>query len=455
MAEGMDAKLAELRAIDTTIRMFTQPQLKVDEGYLQQQIQKAKADKETAVDRASTTVEILQSNPKFAKALEELGVEVPTKISPRTGKSAFALAKNDADFLALLDHPSQAVRDLVSARLAVKSTIEESRMERLLSISQRHGRLPIALKFAAAHTQRWSGSEKLNPQNLTPALKKALYIPKDEGVLLEIDYSQIEARVLAWLACPQDTEDAFLGAFLRDEDVYKHTASFIYGIPVEEIASDSEERKRGKITTLAAGFGLSADALQRTFKIAGIEASRDDAVRCIQAYRKNYPSVPRLWEDGDACLKALWHNMGRSTHAGWRVARFGHRPEAFRFEGLGFLLPNGTKLKYPGLSRDYRGSFSYHMKADGVRIFGAKIVENACQSLARQILAYAVAQLSKDPKLKIVLTVHDSILAVAPREGLEQTIQDIEGTMKLGPNWSRGLPLQCETKSGQCYGELT
>ena len=95
------------------------------------------------------------------------------------------------------------------------------------------------------------------------------------------------------------------------------------------------------------------------------------------------------------------------------------------------------------------------MKADGVRIFGAKIVENACQSLARQILAYAVAQLSKDPKLKIVLTVHDSILAVAPREGLEQTIQDIEGTMKLGPNWSRGLPLQCETKSGQCYGELT
>jgi DNA polymerase I-like protein with 3'-5' exonuclease and polymerase domains len=89
---------------------------------------------------------------------------------------------------------------LVSARLGVKSTIEETRTERFISIADR-GLLPIPLRYYAAHTGRWGGDDKINMQNLPRGsqLKKAMRAP--EGyVFIDCDLSQIEARTLAWLA---------------------------------------------------------------------------------------------------------------------------------------------------------------------------------------------------------------------------------------------------------------
>ena len=193
---------ADLMALSESVRMYTEPVLVIDQAYLALQLHKIRADKKAAVAKAGVTVEVLQSNPKFAEALKNLGVEVPTKISPRTGKEAFALAKNDADFLDLLEHPSASVVDLVKARLAVKSTITETRCQTLLGAGQRKGTFPVNLKFAGAHTQRFSGGDT-NPQNLTPLLKKALRAG-DNQMLANTDASQIEARILAWLS----TDDA-------------------------------------------------------------------------------------------------------------------------------------------------------------------------------------------------------------------------------------------------------
>tara|TARA_R110002020_G_scaffold104177_3_gene243857 strand:- start:16116 stop:17441 length:1326 start_codon:yes stop_codon:yes gene_type:complete len=439
----------ELSAIDTTIRMYTHPSIEIDTSYLMLQLDQIKSEKDAAVKKAGTTVEVLQSNPKFAEALEAFGVEVPMKTSPRTGKQAFALAKNDAEFLELLDH-SQEVRDLVEARLAVKSTIEQSRMERLLDIGNRKGAFPINLKYAAALTQRFSGGEAMNPQNMTRRIRKALRAPAGH-LLCEVDSSQIEARIIAWLAS-DDPEDRFLGAFVRGEDVYKQTASFIYGTPVEE--TSPEQRQRGKITTLAAGFGLSPDALLRTFKVAGIKATQEDAIRCIQAFRRNYAGVPRLWADADRCLGAMHFNMNYRPGVERQTAEFGKRVEAVRFYGEEFILPNGTPIKYPELTKDDRDNFSYYMKTGHVRIFGAKVVENIVQSLARQLLIYWMARIKESSNLQIALTVHDSILVVTPREKADETTEFLEATMKLGPNWSSDLPLQCESKIGECYGDI-
>ena len=120
-----------------------------------------KGRKAKLLDEAGANLEDLMSNQKFAELLRGLGVEPPTKISPTTGKEALALAKSDEGFKALADHPDVRVQTLVAARLGNKTTLEETRTERLLGIAGR-GTMPVPLAYYAAHTGRWGGSDKLN-----------------------------------------------------------------------------------------------------------------------------------------------------------------------------------------------------------------------------------------------------------------------------------------------------
>jgi len=178
------------------------------------------ARKELLLKDAESDKEIIMSNEKFATALMSLGVEPPRKKSPRTGKMTWAFSKTDEDFKLLLEHPREEVQSLVAARLGVKTTLEETRTQRFIDIGKR-GTLPVPLKYYAAHTGRWGGSDKVNLQNL-PArdgkslIKKAI-VPPPGFTLIDSDSSQIEARTLAWLAQQEDLVDAFS----RGEDVYK------------------------------------------------------------------------------------------------------------------------------------------------------------------------------------------------------------------------------------------
>ena len=146
----------ELRVIDMTLRMFTEPRLCLDRKYLQEHLDQLRDIKLGLLNEASLPTEVLMSNQKFAEVLRSLGVEPPTKISLTTGKQTLAMAKNDEEFKALAEHPDVRVQIVVSARLGVKSTLEETRTQRFLDIANR-GLLPIPLRYYAAHTGRWGG----------------------------------------------------------------------------------------------------------------------------------------------------------------------------------------------------------------------------------------------------------------------------------------------------------
>jgi DNA polymerase len=201
---------SELRLIDLTIRMYSEPTLEFDpellEAHLKSQ-QETKAHLLVAV--GMNTRDELMSNEKFASLLSQLHVVPPRKVSATTGKETWAFSKTDEGFKALADHENPVVQMLVTARLGLKSTQEETRTQRFINIHTR-GKLPIPLRYYAAHTGRWGGDDKINLQNLKRGslLKKAILAP-DGYMMVDSDSSQIEARTVAWLAGQDDLVEAF------------------------------------------------------------------------------------------------------------------------------------------------------------------------------------------------------------------------------------------------------
>lgn len=441
MRRGFPA--SELAVIDATVKMFSRPLLWLDRDLLETHLTEVKAKKESLINKALVDKDDLMSNAKFAKLLEDLGVEPPMKVSPTTGKDTYAFAKSDEALKALLNHENPLVQAIVAARLGVKSTLEETRTERFIDISKR-GSLPVPLRYYAAHTGRWGGDDKVNLQNLPrkSMLKKAIQAP--EGyVVIDCDSSQIEARVLAWMSGQDDLVDAFA----KGEDVYKIMASAIYGVPVEEV--DDAQRFVGKTTILGAGYGMGAKKFQAQLKTFNVTLPLEECERIISVYRETYPMIPRLWRSVGDALEAMANRQ--YTDVGYGVS--------LRFDGIdGVLLPNGLRLRYPGLrfklNEDKKMEMVYDTKKGKAviptRIYGGKAVENVCQALARIVVSDQLVQISR--RLPVVMTVHDAVGSLAPKEKADEARAYVEACMRKAPAWADGLPLNCESKMGETYG---
>ena len=433
----------ELRLIDLTIRMFTDPVLRLDEGMLRAHLDNERSRKEELLRNFDK--DTLMSNPQFADLLREMGVEPPMKKSPATGKLTYAFAKTDEEFKALLEHPTTAVQTLVAARLGTKSTIEESRTERFIGIAQR-GPMPVPLRYYAAHTGRWGGDDKLNLQNLprNSPLKRAILAP-DGYMMIDSDSSQIEARTLAWLA----GQDDLVEAFDRGEDVYKIMASAIYGKAVDEITKD--ERFVGKTTILGAGYGMGAAKFQAQLKNFGVVVELDEAKRIIDTYRATYPKITALWKSAGTALEAILR--GQLTTLG--------RDGILKIEGKdGIRLPNGLYIRYPNLRQKVdeetgKVEIVYDTKKGKAtipnRIYGGKVIENVCQALARIIIGDQMLMVAK--KYQVVMTVHDAIACIVPEAEVERAVEYVELCMRIRPQWGPELPLNCESGSGKSYGD--
>lgn len=436
-------KQPELKLIDLTLRMFYDPVLELDTPLLEAHLEDVKARKERLMSAVEANREDLMSNQKFAELLKHCGVEPPTKISLTTGKETLALAKSDEGFKALAEHPDERVQALVAARLGNKSTLEETRTERFIAISKR-GPMPVPLQYYAAHTGRWGGTDKINLQNLPSRganagkLKKAIRAPKGYRII-DSDSSQIEARVLAWFAGQADLVEAFR----RKDDVYKSMASAIYLKTIEEVSS--AERFVGKTAILGSGYGMGAAKFKAQLKTFGTEIEDSEASHIINTYRVTYPTIPKLWREGQEVLDAIIANQTRTFGNGC-VQVHGR-------EGL--LMPNGLYQRYPQLRKitDEAGKeqFVYESKRGTNKIYGGKLVENVCQGLARIIIGEQLIKISK--KYRVVLTVHDAIACIAKEAEVEEAMMYVEACMRWTPEWATGLPLNCEAGYGESYGD--
>ena len=428
----------ELKIMDITTRMFSEPVLELDMLLLEQHLSEVKERKAQLLEAADANKDILMSNPKFAELLLSMGVSPPTKISPANGKETWAFAKSDSEFKELLEHPDERVQALVAARLGTKSTLEETRTERFINIAKR-GSLPVPLRYYAAHTGRWGGDDKLNLQNLpargTNALKNSILAPAGH-VIIDADSAQIEARVLAWLAGQDDLVDAFANG----DDVYKIMASSIYNKPINEITK--QERFVGKTTILGSGYGMGAEKFQTQLRGFGTDVSLAECTRIIDVYRKTYPMIPQLWKQAGRCLDAMIRGV---------VNSIGVQPQALSMDSdNGFVLPNGYFLSYRDL-RKTGTEYVYKSRTGYTRIYGGKAVENLCQAVARCVIGEQMIRMSQ--KYRVVLTVHDAVACVVPEAEAQEAQQYIEECMRWTPEWAKGLPLNCESGIGKNYGE--
>jgi DNA polymerase len=435
----------ELKVIDLTLKMFTEPVLELDALMLEQHMRNVVDKKNKLLEACETEKEMLMSNEKFAGLLRQLHVDPPMKTSPTTGKLTYAFAKSDEAFKELLEHPDLRVQVLVAARLGNKSTLEESRTQRFMGIANR-GLMPVPLRYYAAHTGRWGGDDKVNLQNLPSrgqnANKLKLSIKAPEGyIMIDCDSSQIEARVLAWLA----EQDDLVEAFAKGEDVYKIMASSIYSKPVEEI--EGFERFVGKTTILGSGYGMGGDKFHGQLITSGAELELQECKRIISVYRATYSKIPALWRQAQLCIEAMI--SGSACTLG--------REGVIRFDPdmKGFELPNGLWQRYDtirqGTNKEGYPEFSYKTRKGQVKLYGGKLIENICQALARCIIAEQMALIAK--KYRVVLTVHDAIGVIAPVAEAKEAQAYVEECMRWVPKWATGLPLNCESGIGESYGD--
>jgi len=446
----------EIQIIDKTIRMYTEPTIELDSAVLKSHLnvvldKKNKLISDLGYDTPREEIlKSLMSNDKFSALLKWKGVEPPTKISQRTGKTAWAFAKTDQAFTNLLTHDDPHVRALVRARLGLKSTIEETRTNSLLAVASR-GRLPILLHYYGAHTGRFSGGDKLNLQNLprNGAIRRAITPPKDH-VLIACDSSQIEARVTAYISGQEDLVDAF-----RDgRDVYSEFASEIYGRKITK--ADKVERFVGKTCILGLGYGMGAEKFKDTLSYV-VDIEPNEAQRIVRLYRQKNHKIVSFWQK---CGYALGGIVSGGS---------GQITDLIDYDADGIKLPNGLKIRYPALrsqangyeyinnSRSYkkivadRVTGNAQSKNDWTKIYGGKVTENIVQALARIIIAEQMVEIGK--LYHVAFQVHDEVVVTVPSSQSTHAQQYIATCMSKNPGWAISLPISCEIGTSDNYAD--
>jgi len=475
----------ELRLIDMTLKMYTRPVLELDSVMLVDAIHTEKETREALLTRLNVDEAVLASNQQFAATLELLGVPAPRKISKTTGQSTLALAKNDVMFQALLNGNNEDVALLCEARLKVKSTTERTRAQRFLDISKR-GALPVPLSYYGASTGRWTASKgsAINMQNLKRGsfLRKAIMAPQGHSIVVG-DLSQIEPRVLAWLA---DYEE-MLDIFRAGGDPYAAFGAQMFDIPGLTKESHPDLRQSAKSALLGCGYGLgwASFASQLTTGFLGAPPVRYSGSFARQLGVTKKGAITFLkWLDTEAKLRdiphtcsidelvlhclaakaiidkyrqaaapvvALWELFGNLIqYSLYDGKEYTHKCVTFKKGEI--VLPSGMSLLYPDLTpgKDEQGRLQWTYGADKTKLYAGKITNNVTQGVARCVMTDGMLRTAK--KYFVAGTVHDEQIVVVPDDEVADAKTWVLAQMTMEPKYMPGIPLAADGGAHRRYG---
>lgn len=450
----------EVLLCDWTCRQFCDPVLFVDIPRATAELERERARKKELIDKTGLDEDQLQSAAKFAAQLQALGIEPPMKISARTKLPTFAFSQQDEEFMDLVTHEDERVRDLVRARLAAKSTIGETRAERFVKVGNKP--LRVGYRYAAAHTLRWGGTNRQNLQNLekeerdennvpvpnTGELRKSIIAPINH-VLVVADSKQIETRVLAWLAGQTD----LLELFRANGDPYCALATSVYGRTITP--ADRDERAVGKAAQLGLGFYMGAKRFQATLAM-GILGPKMDlpfefCLAVVQTYRRKNHMIAALWRDMDSILYRML--MKKAYGKPYEGTEY----KVLEYDSETIWLPNGMGLHYPDLRAEWNSrkdrfeDYTYRQNKTFEYIHCGLLTENVVQALARMIIAEQLLRINA--KYRVLLTTHDELVCLARDEEADECLRFMIEQMSIPPAWAPDLPLGAEGGYARNYSK--
>ncbi len=461
----------ELPLMNHTTQLFLQKNFKFDFMLAMKLKEKMEKQADEVAKELGHTRKIISGNKTFLALMEEAlrGESVPMKWSTpskKTGKSNLipAFAKDDEGMKALLTHPNDTVRMLAEARQAVKSwPLHAKRVHNMIQQSKASdGYFRVPLKYAGAHTHRWSGCEGVNAQNFgskaDPLIVEVrnLLMAGDGKVVVTGDSGAIEARGLAWIAEQKD----LLEAFEQNRDVYSEFASRLLGRPVRKPEPYDPKpvakilkigRDYGKAYILGSGYGMGpARMLVEMRKIPAFaekiksgEITLATCKRDIKFYRQSYPMIPKFWDAVEKAFRVVTKYPNEVRTVG---------PLVFYSKGsMVFLrLPSGRELRYAHCSLR-RSDNSLKWKYG--HLWGGSITENIVQSMCRDLLGYWILECEK-AEMRVVIHVHDDLSTIVAKEDAEVCQGKVEGIMLSKPAWATGFPLALDSLVSERYEKI-
>ena len=376
------------------------------------------------------------SNVKFPALLQKFGYQVPTKVSPRTGKTIPALALGDTEFVELMENGNEELKALCEARITAKSNLLETRSAKLAAIGKT-GFWPFDVEFSGAdQTHRFSGGSGAggNPQNFTrdSALREAVSAPSGYELVVG-DFDKVECRIVAYLS-----RDPGLIAAIEG-DAYSAFASNYYGRKITK--ADKAERRFGKEAILGLGYGMGWRKFRDRVKLkTGQNISEEEAKRGVNLYREMYNKVPALWEYLDTVIPSI--ASGKPIM--WPLpGKLGHEY---------IELPSGLKMRYPNLRQEKgdRGKMEWvydtwkkgHLER--AKLYGGKLLENISQALAGELCKEAMLKFGN----RVTGLVHDEIHVITKKGTELVTKMALQRAMTVSPRWFPELKLKAEVGVG-------
>jgi len=461
----------EMGLVEMTTAMFTDPMLELDPLVLDALYRSEVAEKQVMLDSCvAESFKQIRSNGQFAALLATLGVEAPKKISEVTNKETWAFAKTDRSFMDMQLHENPLVSQLVRARIRIKSSIEETRAKSYLEVSSR-GAWPVDLNVSGARTtHRMSGGPAGggNPQNLgkKSPLRRAI-LPPPGYRLVVCDSANIELRIAMRLAGEIDVV-----ARMADPafDLYRTFASHIYNVAVGDVTD--AQRTVGKVACLSLQYGSGADRFRWTAFSWGVELTMEECERIVAMYRAAFGHIEHAWDTWGHVMRMLERGQIEDTWMGdvaWAMPK-----TIAGCPGVG--LVDGPPITYPNLRRYIdpsegtgRQQYVYDTWTRGKgrpsrkisRLWGSKIFQHICQSLAKTIVIgqvletheYLVTEVS--PQSRTVMTVHDEGVWLVPETAVSDDMGPrITEIFTKPPDWWLDLPLDCDLDlNAPTYGD--
>lgn len=279
------------------------------------------------------------------------------------------------------------------------------------------------------------------PLDVVSSCLRGLFKAPPGKKLVVCDYGQIEARVVAWLSLHGDMLQIFADP---TKDIYVYAAN----------QQNSTDRQFGKVLVLACGFGMGGPKFKETAAKYGIDLTEDQAIAAVVGWREaNWPIVA-AWHTAEGQAMRAIQNPAMSFPVNGRFSFRMAAPDKRLRGSLLMKLPSGRNLIYRNARIDegtitYEGVNQYTRKWETMKTYGGKLIENATQATARDLLAEALLEIDNGlwPEATVgepnVLrqTVHDEIIALIDESEAQDLLHFMKDTMEDPPKWAKGLPI--------------